>query len=171
MKRMMTIGVIMLFAVQAVMAAGGSATLGENNVIVQKADKVTIKAVKSARVTTPVDWMGMKASILELALTAEGNVCPAYQRDVAFVLNSSGPTNFRGPETLQLFSYYKYPVDFACALYSEPTDVIVRIQISAAGFDSFDKIINIPVGVDGRDGVKKITVSVRSPFTFSVQIN
>ena len=171
MKRMFILGITMLFTVPAVMAAPNGLNLGENNVIVQKAIKVATYEVKSARMTEPVDSIGgMKASTLELVLTVEGNVCPSKASDITFFLNSTDPTNFRGPSTLELLSYYKYPVDYGCALYSHRADVTVKIEIGAADFEEYDWTITVPLGFDGRDGVKKAVVSVKPQFKFSVQL-
>ena len=171
MKKMLAFAMTMLFAVPAIMAMPDGVILGENNVIVEKTEKVTIYEVKSASMTEPVDWLGgMKSSTLELTLTVEGNVCPAKESDVAFFLNYSDPTYFKSPATLELLSYYKYPVSYGCAAYSQRTDVTVRIKMTVADFESFDWPVSVPFGIDGRDGVKKVVVSVKPPFKFSVQI-
>ena len=172
MKRMLAAGMILLSAVPAVMAT--PVILGDNNVIVQAINKVITYEVKSATMTEPVDnnsWGGGKISMLELILTAEGNVCPAKESDVAFVLNSSNPSDFRSPATLELLSYYKYPVDFGCGLYSSRTAVTVRIGIRASDSDNYDRVINIPLGYDGSDGVKKVTVSVKPHYIISVRLD
>jgi len=171
MKKMLAAGMIMMSMAPSIMAT--PLILGENNVIVQKNNKVITYAVKSATMTEPVEWLGgMKTSTLELTLTAEGNVCPAKESDVTFLLSNSDLMALVSPTaTLELLSYYKHPVNHACPAYSQETDVTVKIGVTVADYDEYDWLINIPLGYKGQDGVTKVTVSVKPHFKFSVQLN